>query len=92
MSVTSQFVKAFDPADEAHVTWFKVMTDTAEAFADPAKAVDIVALIRTNPMKVHIKEQDALDWFHIHFVLCAVYAKAVLKGQAFIPKSSSNLS
>jgi hypothetical protein len=31
-------------------------------------------------------EMDVLDWPHIHFCLCAVYAKAVLRGKAHIPK------
>jgi hypothetical protein len=36
-------------------------------------------------MNVKLAKQDTLDWFHIHFVLCAAYAKAVLKGKAWIP-------
>jgi hypothetical protein len=41
--------------------------------------------INTNPMKVVLDKRDALDWPHIHFVLCGVYTKAVLRGKAFIP-------
>jgi hypothetical protein len=89
MSVTSTFVKEFKPADQTHVEWFKTMTDAAEHLtSEQDKPTDIVALINTNPMNIKIGDKDVLDWFHIHFVLCAVYAKAVLKGAAFIPRFS----
>ena len=38
-------------------------------------------------MHILLSQQDTLDWFHIHFVLCAAYAKAVLKGKAWIPQT-----
>jgi hypothetical protein len=81
MSVTAQFVKAFDPTSEAHFTWFQKMTLAAETMER-----DLVKEINTNPMNIHVSDQDALDWFHIHFVLCACYSKAVCKGTAFVPK------
>ena len=87
MSSTSTFVKEFKPADETHVAWFRTMTDAAEQTGDPDKSIDIVSLINKNPMGIKMDEKDVLDWFHIHFVLCAVYAKAVLKGAAFIPRA-----
>jgi len=84
MSITSRFVKVFDPANVVHVKWFAHMIELAESLS-PEKAVTLVAEINLNPMKVELDHRDALDWPHIHFCLCAVYAKAVLKGQAFIP-------
>ncbi len=84
VSVTAQFVKAFDPASEAHFTWFQKMTLAAETM-DKEK-LDLVKEINKNPMNIQVSDRDALDWFHIHFVLCACYSKAVCKGTAFIPK------
>jgi hypothetical protein len=45
----------------------------------------LVKEIQANPMKVKVNEIEALDWPHIHFVLSAQYAKAVLKKRAYIP-------
>jgi hypothetical protein len=88
MTATSKFVAAFDPANIAHVDWFKKMTDYASNLHDPNASHNLVAMINANPMNVKIEDRDALDWFHIHFVLCATYAKAVLKGVAHIPVPS----
>jgi hypothetical protein len=85
MSSTASFLKAFDPSNESHIKWFKKMTDLAETMADPNQAANLDVEINSNPMKVKLAKQDTLDWFHIHFVLCAAYAKAVLKGKAWIP-------
>jgi hypothetical protein len=40
-------------------------------------------------MGLKIKPQDALDWPHVHFVLSATYARAVLADRAFIPVPES---
>ena len=84
-TITIKFRDAFDPSNAEHVKWLAHMTDVAENFNDPNKAVSIVEEINGNPMGVKIEDRDALDWFHIHFVLSAMYAKAVLRGKAFIP-------
>ena len=86
MSSSAAFLKAFDPADEKHVRWFRKMTELAETMSDPNQAIHLNSEINLNPMKVKLSQQDTLDWFHIHFVLCAAYAKAVLKGKAWIPQ------
>jgi hypothetical protein len=82
---TAKFMKAFDPSKESHVKWFKRMTDLSESMNNPNEAITLNAEINMNPMKITLSHPDTLDWFHIHFVLCASYAKAVLKGTAFIP-------
>jgi hypothetical protein len=87
MSITSRFVKVFDPANAVHVKWFAHMIELAESLS-LEKAVTLVAEINLNPMKVELDHRDALDWPHIHFCLCAVYAKAALKGTAFLPNKS----
>jgi len=85
MSITSKFIKAFDPNNETHVKWLGGMNDVAETLGDPSKHFDIVKQVNTNPMNVKLDTRDALDWANIHFVLCACYAKAVLKKRAWLP-------
>jgi hypothetical protein len=85
MSVTAKFLKAFDPKNRDHVEWLAKMCNVAEMMNDPENAVDYISHVNINPFKVVIDNRDALDWPHIHFVLTASYAKAVLRGNAFIP-------
>lgn len=87
MSTTSNFLKAFDPKNKSHVDWLAQMMDLAETMGDPEKAINMIRDINTNPMGIHLEKRDALDWPHIHFVLCASYAKAVLRGLAHVPSS-----
>jgi hypothetical protein len=87
MSVTSKFIQAFDSKNVEHVAWLGAMCDIAEKLGE---AMDMQAEINKNPMNIKIQAKDALDWPHIHFCLCAVYAKAVLNGKAFIPKPPSS--
>ena len=84
---TAKFMEKFDPTNEKHVKWFKRMTELSEKLADPTQAMTLNDEINSNPMKIKLTRQDTLDWFHIHFVLCASYAKAVLKGKAWIPQT-----
>jgi hypothetical protein len=88
MSITSKFIKEFRPDSEDHVKWLSKMVDFAETMS-VEKPGDIVAETNKNPMKIKLEPQDALDWPHIHFCLFAVYAKAALKGKAFIPKAQN---
>lgn len=85
---TSKFLKAFDPANQKHVLWFKKMTDLCDTMADPNSALMLNAEINLNPMRVELDHRNTLDWFHIHFVLCGKYAKAVLNNAAWIPPPS----
>ena len=87
MSITSRFIKAFDPANESHVKWFARMTDMAENIS-PDKPSTLVAEINLNPLNIELDHRDALDWPHIHFCISAVYSKAVLRGLAFLPYKS----
>jgi len=84
-TVTSRFLKKFDPSQKAHVAWLKKITDIAESLVDPTKPQYIVAEMNLNPMKVEMSHTEALDWPHVHFVLCAAYAKAVFKCTAWVP-------
>lgn len=84
-TITSRFMKEFDPSNQVHVRWFKQMTELSEQMNDPNQVITLNAEINLNPMKIEVSHQDTLDWFHIHFVLCASYAKQVLKGTAWVP-------
>jgi hypothetical protein len=61
------------------------MIDVAENMSDPSSKSTLVPEVNMNPMKIELGQMEALEWPHIHFCLCAVYAKAVLRGKAFIP-------
>lgn len=84
-STTVQFLTAFDALDKKHVEWLKKMIDLAENMGDPKAHVSMVKSINSNPFGVKLADRDALDWPHIHFVLCGKYAQAVLKGMAYVP-------
>lgn len=86
-STTQKFLNAFDARDKEHVTWLKKMIDLAATMNNPNSSIQMVNSINSNPFGVNLPERDALDWPHIHFVLCAHYAKAVLCGKAYIPSS-----
>lgn len=85
VSTTVQFLTAFDPLDKRHVAWLKKMVDLAETMGDPRAHVTMVKSINANPFGAKLPDNEALDWPHIHFALCARYAKAVLNDRAWIP-------
>ena len=85
MSVTSRFIKAFDAQNQSHVKWLSRMIDVAEGMGDPTKDSALVSEINKNPMGVKLEQMESLEWPHIHFCICAVYAKAVLRKKAFVP-------
>jgi hypothetical protein len=85
MSVTTKFIKAFDSQNQSHVKWLSRMIDVAEGMGDASRESSLVAEINKNPMGVKLEQMEALEWPHIHFCICAVYAKAVLRKRAFIP-------
>ena len=85
MSVTAKFIKAFDSQNQSHVKWLSRMIDVAEGMGDTSRESSLVAEINKNPMEVKLDQMEALEWPHIHFCICAVYAKAVLRGKAHVP-------
>lgn len=85
MSVTTRFIKAFDAQNQSHVKWLSRMIDIAEGMGDPSKDSVLVTEINKNPMGVKLEQLEVLEWPHIHFCICAVYAKAVLRKRAYVP-------
>jgi hypothetical protein len=61
------------------------MIDVAETMGDPSKDSILVKEVNKNPMGVKLEPMEMLEWPHIHFCICAVYAKAVLRKKAFVP-------
>ena len=84
MSVAAQFIRAFDSTQPDHVQWLVRMITLAESLG-PDQRINLVAEINKNPLGVSLGHKDALEWPQIHMGLCAVYAKSVLKKQAYIP-------
>ena len=82
--MSSDFIKNFDPKCESHVKWLDRMITVAESLASS----NLMQEINKNPMKIKLPDSSALEWPQIHFCLCGVYAKAVLRGKAWIPNSS----
>lgn len=87
MSITAKFIKAFDAQNQSHVKWLSRMIDVAEGMGDTSRESTLVAEINNNPMGLKLEQMEALEWPHIHFCICAVYAKAVLRKKAFVPSS-----
>ena len=85
MSNTSRFIKGFEPNNQSHVIWLSRMIDVAENMANPNQKLTLIDEINKNPMKIKLDTVEALEWPHIHFCLCGVYAKAVLRRKAWIP-------
>jgi len=85
MSVTTKFIKAFDSQNQSHVKWLTRMIDVAEDMGNPSREITLVDEINKNPMGVRLEQMEALEWPHIHFCICAIYAKAVLRKKAFVP-------
>jgi hypothetical protein len=61
------------------------MIDVAETMGDPSKDSNLIKEVNKNPMEVKLEQLEMLEWPHIHFCICAVYAKAVLRKRAFVP-------
>jgi hypothetical protein len=85
MSVTTKFIKAFDSQNQSHVKWLTRMIDVAEDMGNASREITLVDEINKNPMGVRLEQMEALEWPHIHFCICAIYAKAVLRKKAFVP-------
>jgi len=85
-TITQQFIDAFDPNSQPHVSWLQKVLNIK---FDHNKLFDLMEIINSNPMKIKMSQIEALDWPHVNFVLCAKYAKAVLNGEAIVPRLKS---
>ena len=85
MSITSKFAESFNPKTVSHVVWLGQFFEFAETLSTKRNNID--TFINTNPMGVVVKQDEMLEWVQIHFVLAMKYTQAVLKGEAFVPRS-----
>lgn len=80
----SAFITSFKASDQKHVEWLQHMITIAENMT-PESKFDLIAEVNKNPIGIVFDKKEGLEWPHIHLCLCAVYAKNVLKGTAYIP-------
>ena len=80
--VATNFINKFDPSDQKHVVWFKMVNDfiTAEK-----KDFSLAYMMKKNPMGLDFTEQDAMEIMFIQFGIGLSYSKAVLEKRAWIP-------
>ena len=81
------FVKEFDPKNETHVTWLKIIDTVMVEMNDLSKSKDLMKIVNENPFG--IKMNNPMDWAQSHFQLCMKYSQAVLRGVAHIPTQGS---
>jgi hypothetical protein len=80
------FIKEFDASQKSHVMWLKDMILLAEKLGSYDS---LVQQINKNPMGLKIEK--TLDWPQIHCLIGMKYAKAVLKGGAWIPIQNEDI-
>ena len=87
--IVTEFVQKFDPKNQEHVAWLKKLHLDLST-ADMIKC-HIPSLINQNPMEIVFPAKEIMNWVHVHFALNFKYAKAVLAGEARVPKTCSTL-
>jgi len=81
----TEFVKAFDCNNEAHVMWLKSVGQAMAKSMDGVR-VDVAGIVNDNPLTGKPKMKNVADWAYIHFQLAMKYTNAVLSCDAFVPK------
>lgn len=90
--------RTFNPKDQAHVLWLKDLFRMTEVMKNSSnllemekslKAVNPETLLKSNPMKQKISQNDVMNFPMIHFSLAMIYTESVLKGEAWTPGTPS---
>ena len=81
----AHFVRSFDCNNEDHVLWLKEVGQAMVKTIDGEK-MDIIQVVKNNPLTGKPSIDNPMDWAYVHFQLCMKYANAVLNHDAFIPK------
>lgn len=81
MGKAREFSKAFDATNMQHCLWLKRVCEQMDV-PDSKMFHD---LWTDNPIGVEVQEEDMLQVAECHFVLCMVYTRAALSGQAWMP-------
>jgi len=80
----TDFVKAFNSKDEAHVLWLRDVGRAMTQITNNEK-VDVIKMVDANPLPGRPKIKDVMEWAYIHFQLAMKYSNAVLNGEAHVP-------
>lgn len=90
--------RTFNPTNQAHVLWLKDLFKMTEVMKSSSsllemekslKKVDPETLLKANPMKQKISQNDVMNFPMIHFSLAMIYTESVLKGEAWTPGTPS---
>ncbi len=92
-AVAKSYNDAFDPMDQKHCMWFKLLADVmSEPEEDMAKhGHKVLRVMKANPMGVEFNEKNMLDLVFIQFALGLKYSRAALDGKAWNPQSPKTL-
>ena len=78
-TITKKISQAFDPKQESHIMWFKLLHESTQDEKDVEK------VMLNNPFGIRPTKKEVLEWIHIQFILGLKYSVAVLNGAAWIP-------
>ena len=98
MTTEISLAKKFLPNQKDHVQWFQEMNRVAKSMNEQMTSntqvelrkkggMDLVTILKQNPMKVKIQSNDSLEFPMIYMSIGMRYAEAVLEGRAWIPES-----
>jgi hypothetical protein len=78
-------LRSFDCNNEDHVLWLR---EVGQGMAKTigGEKMDIIQVVKNNPLPGKPSIDNPMDWAYVHFQLCMKYANAVLNHDAFIPK------
>ena len=80
--VATKFINLFDPSNQKHVVWFKMINDF---ITSDKKDFSLVYMMKKNPMGLDFQDEDVMEIMFIQFGIGLAYAKAVLEKKAWIP-------
>jgi hypothetical protein len=80
MSITKQFVNAFDPMCKEHALWLLDLHDITQVSKDPKKAMT------ENPFKITVSDKDVMAWIDVMVGLSLKYSMSTLRGESWTPE------
>ena len=80
----AHFVRSFDCNNEDLVLWLKKLGQTMAKTIGGEK-IDIIQIVKNNPLPGKPSIDNPMDWAYVHFQLCMKYTNSVLSNDAFIP-------
>ena len=88
-AISKSFNNAFNPEDQKHCTWFKLLADLMSQPGDDMTehGEKVLRVMTSNPMGVAFDTKNLLDIVFIQFALGLKYSLAALNGKAWSPPS-----